>query len=97
MTLVVATRDTSAWKHAIIQRKVINHDTGGTNVMCAWDTCEKDGYELYKVRTNDAAPGYEPKYYSYIFCCERHKMYWLNNTRPGSNNNLPSGYKRSIL
>jgi hypothetical protein len=84
-------RDSTAWRTAIHERKVINHDRGGTHVMCSWDTCERDGFENYKVRTNEAAPGREPKYITYIFCSEQHKQYWINNIRPGSNNNLPAG------
>jgi hypothetical protein len=87
-------RDTTAYKHAIIQRKVINHDSGtGRHIICSWDTCEDDGFELYKVRVNTAAAGFEPRYMNYVFCCERHKQYWLNNCRPNNNNNLPPGYR----
>lgn len=88
---------TTAWRHAILSKKAINMDRGGTYVMCAWDTCEKDGYESNKVRINTAAPGYPPRYMNYVFCTERHKQFWLENIRPGSNNNLPAGFKRSII
>jgi len=89
-------RGTTAWGHAIIQKKVINLDHGGAkHVMCSWDTCEKDGYENNKVVVRDNAPGYEPKTITYIFCTERHKQYWLNSIR--NVNNLPPGFKRSIL
>jgi hypothetical protein len=88
-------RDTTAWKHAIIQKKVINFDRGGTYVMCGWDTCERDGYESFKCTVNDSAPGQEPKYITYVFCSERHRQYWINSIR--DMNNLPAGYKRSIL
>ncbi len=94
----MAVRDTTAWRHAIIQRKVINNDSGeGRKIMCAWDTCERDGYEMYKIRENDAASGHTPRWYNYVFCTERHKQYWINNMRPGNNNNLPAGYRRSII
>jgi hypothetical protein len=90
-------RDTTQYRHAIIQRKIINHDSGtGRHILCSWDTCENDGYELYKVRVNTANEGFEVRYMNYVFCSERHKQYWLANIRPGSNNNLPPGYKRSI-
>lgn len=65
--------------------------------MCAWDTCEKDSFENNKVRVNTASPGYAPRYMNYTFCSERHRQYWLANVRPGSNNNLPPGFKQSIL
>lgn len=90
-------RDTTAWRVGIHERKVINHDRGGTHVMCAWDTCERDGFETYKIRTNTAKAGREPRYMTYVFCSERHKQYWLNNVRPGSNNNLPPGMRLTIL
>jgi hypothetical protein len=87
---------TTRWRHAILQKKVINLDHGGAkHVMCAWDTCEKDGYESNKVVVNDAAPGYPPKPITYIFCTERHKQYWLNSVNDC--NNLPTGYRSSIL
>jgi hypothetical protein len=90
-------RGTTAHRHAVIQKKVINLDSGdGRHVICAWDTCELEAYELYKVRVNTAADGAQPRYMNYPFCSERHKQYWLANCRPGSNNNLPPGYKRSI-
>lgn len=73
-------RETTQWRHAIIRKKVINLDHGGDrNVMCAWDTCEKDGYEMHKVRVRDSAPGQELKYIQYVFCCERHRDYWINS------------------
>lgn len=90
-------RDTTAYRHAIIQRKVINHDSGtGRYIICSWDTCENDGFELYKVRVNTANPGYEERFMHYVFCSERHKQYWLANIRPGSNNNLPPGLRHSL-
>jgi hypothetical protein len=100
-------RDTTAWRHAIIQKKVINHDRGGTHVMCAWDTCENDGYEMHRVRVQTHADNVEEftmtpngpmpnlRYMNYVFCSERHKMYFVNSIR--DMNNLPAGYKRSIL
>jgi hypothetical protein len=67
--------------HAIIQKKIINNDSGdGRKIICAWDTCTNDGYELYKTRVNTAAAGYGAHYVQYVFCCERHKQYWVNST-----------------
>lgn len=88
-------RGTTAWKHAIHQRKVINHDRGGTYVMCAWDTCEKPGYEMFKCVEHDNANGYEPKRINYVFCSERHRQYFIHSTVRA--NDLPAGYKRSII
>jgi hypothetical protein len=89
-------RGTTRWQHAIVMKKVINLDhAGDRHVMCAWDDCERDGYEAHKVVSNDAAPGYEPKYMTYVFCSDRHRAYWINSVRDC--NNLPPGYKRSII
>lgn len=82
--------------HAIIQKKVINHDRGGTHVMCAWDECERDGVELHKCRVNYGGG----QIVFYVFCSERHRQYWINSApRDGSvaYGNLPSGYRSTIL
>jgi len=72
--------------HAIVQKKVINLDHGGNRkIACAWDECDNDGYELYKARVNQAAPGFPASYIQYVFCCERHKQYWVNSTRSYGN------------
>lgn len=72
-------RGTTEWRHAIIQKKVINLDHGGNKkVMCAWSYCENDGYEMYKVVTNDGAPGQQTKTITYVFCSERCKGHWLD-------------------
>jgi hypothetical protein len=89
-------RGTTAHRHAIIQKKVINLDhDGDRHVACAWDTCEKDGFEMYKVVEHEGAPGYEKRDIAYVFCTERHKQYWLHSTV--SCNNLPPGYRGRIL
>lgn len=90
-------RGSSQWRHAILQKKVINLDhAGNRNVMCAWDTCEHDGYESFKVVKHLSVERGE-RTMSYVFCTERHKQYWLASMRPGNNNNLPSGFKGTIL
>lgn len=89
-------RGTTRWNHAIVQRKVINRDhDDGKKVMCAWDICLNDGYETNKVVVNDAKPGYEPRPLTYVFCCERHRQYWINSVRDYGN--LPSGYGHGRL
>lgn len=88
-------RGTTEWRHAIISKKVINLDhDGDRHVVCAWDTCEKDGLELYKVVEHDGKIRGE-RTMNFVFCSERHKMYFVNSVRDLGN--LPSGYKRSIL
>lgn len=88
-------RGTSQWAHAIHQKKVINHDRGGTYVMCAWDTCERAGYQNNRVVTHEGAQG-NVKDITYVFCSDRHKQYWLHSAT-GDINNLPAGFKNSIL
>jgi hypothetical protein len=88
-------RDSTEWRHGIVQKKVINHDRGGTNVMCSWDTCERDGYEMYKVVTHLGNERGE-RTMNYVFCSDRHKYYWLNNINSGSNNNMPRGRRNMI-
>lgn len=86
-------------EHAIISRRAINLDHGVNGgptkyVMCAWDDCEHDGYELYKVRLNTGKAD-TPRIVTHLFCTERHKQYWLNSTR--SYGNLPPGFRRSTI
>lgn len=77
-------------EHAIIQKKVINLDhQGDKKVMCAWDDCERDGFDLYKCTVNYGKPGYDPQIVKYVFCTERHRQYWINSHRKYGN--LPSG------
>lgn len=81
-------------------RKIINHDMGGTYVMCSWDDCERDGVQLHRVRVADHKPGYPPKYIWYTFCSERHRQFFLNSApRDGSvaYGKLPAGFRGSIL
>lgn len=89
-------RDSSQWRHAIVHKKIINHDRGGTYVLCAWDTCEKPGYEMYKCVEHDSTPGYgEDKTLTYVFCSERHRQYFIHSVIRA--NDLPPGFKRSII
>jgi hypothetical protein len=92
-------RGTSEQLHAIIQRKAINLDHGVNGgptkyIMCAWDDCEKDGFELYKCRVNTGAAGRGKRYITYVFCSERHKQYWVNSTR--GYGRLPAGYRLAV-
>jgi hypothetical protein len=81
--------------HAIVNKTVINLDHGGAkHVMCAWDTCEKDGYELNQVRINYGKPG-TPQIVKHVFCTERHRQYFINQLH--GYGRLPSGYRLSII
>jgi hypothetical protein len=82
-------------EHAIIQKKVINLDHGGSrHVMCAWDDCENDGVELHQTRVN-YGKAETPHIVKHVFCSERHKQFWINSVR--SYGNLPPGFKRSFI
>jgi hypothetical protein len=78
-------RGTTAWRHAINQKKIINRDEGGDGrvtssgthyVMCAWSYCENDATELFKVRVNTGTP-VTPRHMNYAFCSEKCKHHWL--------------------
>lgn len=97
---------------ARVQKRVINHDRGGTFVMCAWDTCDRDGYQLYGLRQHEHARNIPcdsslAKHITFVFCSDRHKQFWLNATGPNAHesaarNNgriygmLPAGYRASL-
>jgi hypothetical protein len=100
-------RDTSAWRHAIVEKKVINLDhAGDRHVMCAWDVCEKDGYENYKFveETGNVAAGWPSRPLTYVFCSEKHRQYWLQSYRQAKAGHskefmhgmLPKGYRNAI-
>lgn len=80
--------------HAIIHKKVINHDRGGSYVLCAWADCEKDGYELFKVRVNYGTSA-APHVLNYVFCSERHRQYFVHSHR--AYGHLPPGHKMSVI
>lgn len=102
-------RGTTAHSHAIVAKKAINMDhaaNGGTVkfVMCAWDDCERDGYEIYKIvtETGNVAKGHPSRPLTYIFCSERHRQYWIHSARQAKaaergeflrHGDLPSGYR----
>lgn len=53
----------------------------GTWIRCAWDDCDRQGYELFKVLVHEHVgmacdePGAE--HIAFIFCTEKHKQYHL--------------------
>lgn len=77
-----------------VTKRVVNLDRGGTFVKCAWDDCEKDGYELHKVRVNYGTNAC-PHVVSYVFCSDRHKQYWIHSHR--AYGHLPPGCKMSVI
>jgi hypothetical protein len=93
--------------HAHLMRKIINHDTGGTFLICAWSDCDRDAITLYEVKNHTHArsiPCEFGEHWTLAFCTERHKQYHLacsgeqaldtqerNRGRVGGQ--LPPGYK----
>jgi hypothetical protein len=60
----------------------------GVPLPCCWDECELPGLEEVKaVSTERRGPPL-----TYIFCSDRHKLYWLFS--PRGNGMLPSGDRR---
>ena len=83
-------------EHAVIQKKVINMDhDGDRKVACAWDDCDRDGYELYKCTVNYGKPGHSDHIVRYVFCSERHRQFWIHGHR--AYGKLPPGYRMSTI
>lgn len=76
--------------------KVI-YNAMGNRLMCCWDTCDRDGYELYKFIIHEHVgfcDDFPEEHMNMVFCSERHRQYHIN-----SKNNLgylPAGYRKSI-
>jgi hypothetical protein len=79
--------------HAILHKPIINLDHGGSrHVMCAWDDCERDGYELYRVDINYGKAG-TPHIVHHVFCTERHLNYFVHSHL--AYGKLPKGINRA--
>jgi hypothetical protein len=82
----------TGWEHAIVSKRIINHDNGGQPVMCCWGPCEgKRATLLYRTIQHEHPRGISceavergelpgARHYHYTFCSERHKAYWDNAT-----------------
>jgi len=82
-------------QHAIIHKRVINLDhAGAKHVMCAWDDCDRDGYDLHMVRINYGTD-VTPHVVKHVFCTERHKQFFIHSHRQYGR--LPPGYRLSII
>jgi hypothetical protein len=67
-------------------------------LLCCWDTCERYGTTLHRVRIfegRNPQAGNAPIYSWKIFCTERHKMLYVN--APRGLNKLPAGYRLSSI
>jgi len=83
---------TTSRAHAILQRKIINHDKGGTWIPCCWEDCDRPGYALYThvYCEHDPREGCEhadrrllpqagrPAHLKFAFCSQRHMSYYVN-------------------
>lgn len=83
------------------ERRVVDLQNAGRTdddyLLCCWDDCYEHGVELHKTRLylgDDPRHG-GPIYTWYVFCSERHKMYWVN--APRGLYKLPAGFKLSQI
>lgn len=84
-----------------IERRVVDMQnldrTDDNHLLCCWADCYRHGVELHKARVYlgvDPRHG-GPIYTWYVFCSEKHKMYWVH--APRGLNNLPPGYRLSVI
>lgn len=85
----------SKWTHGIVDKRIINLDHGGSrHVMCAWDDCERDGYDTNKVVIN-YGKGDMPHLVKHVFCTERHRQFFINSVK--AYGQLPPGFRRSFI
>jgi hypothetical protein len=87
-----------------VHKKVLSHNTG-TWILCAFEDCERPGFEVNHYTTNegyepfgmpDGTVEYRPKLLKYIFCSEGHRQLWIDCIGPdGLQGHLRSGKKSS--
>ena len=68
-----------------VERLMINLDTTQP-MVCSWDTCDRYARSIYQVRVhehvgrcNSEAAQYG-RHAHYVFCCERHLLYWVSQS-----------------
>jgi hypothetical protein len=78
-------------EHAIIAKRIINHDAGGRPIVCCWDDCERKATTLYQTVQHEHPRGWSceaidrgelpgARHYHYAFCSNGCKWYWDNAT-----------------
>jgi hypothetical protein len=77
-------------EHAILAKRIINHDAGGVPIICCWDTCDRPATSLYVTRQHEhlrnvSCEGVDlgvelGRHITFAFCTYRHKAYWDNAT-----------------
>lgn len=86
----------TSFRGKVSDRYVIDHQDDA-RLLCCWTECEKYGYDSHKAReylgTDPHTGG--PIYTWYVFCSERHKMFWVHSVK--DLNNLPPGYKLAVI
>ena len=86
----------TTYRGKLSERRIIDPQDE-TRLLCCWNDCDRYGLELHKAREY---LGIDPRtsgpiYTWYVFCTERHKMYWVNSVRDLFN--LPPGYKLAVV
>ena len=70
---------------ARVERLMINLDTM-MPMVCGWDECDRRARTPYQVRIHEHAgrctseAAQYGRHAHYVFCCERHLLYWVNAT-----------------
>jgi hypothetical protein len=82
-----------------VSKQVLSRDNDRW-LRCCWDDCDNQGYELHKTRFHDHPRGTacdfpDAKHLWYVFCTDRHRMFFLNSHR--ANGMLPAGAKLSLV
>jgi hypothetical protein len=83
-----------------VTKPIIKGGTG-TRIVCCWFDCERDAYELHKVRHHyhhRAIPCDQAEDTAHpwaAFCSERHRQLYINSHR--SMGNLPMGSRGTLL
>jgi hypothetical protein len=77
--------------HAIVSKKILSRDAERW-LICCWDTCDHDAYEMYKSLFHDHPKGMgcnhpQATHLWYTFCSERHLRYFVNSHRDYGNEN----------
>ena len=79
-----------SYQHAIVTKRIINHDAGGRPIVCCWHDCERRATSLYEirqhehlnnVRCSDVDAGLAAgRHIHFAFCSHRCMAYWRNAT-----------------
>ena len=70
---------------ARVERLMINLDTM-MPMVCGWDECDRRARTPYQVRIHEHAgrctseAAQYGRHAHYVFCCERHLLYWVTAT-----------------